>query len=61
MGDEDDDEEVSIDQLVKKADLVRSVWGKKVGLNRMQRNNTTPKGSVSSYACNEYVKSYGCK
>ena len=50
---EDEDEEESIDALVKKADIVRSIWGKKVGLSRLSRKSSTPKGSVSSSATDE--------
>ena len=48
-----DDEDESIDALVKKADIVRSIWGKKVGLSRLSRKSSTPKGSVSSSATDE--------
>ena len=50
---DDEYEEESIDALVKKADIVRSIWGKKVGLSRLSRKSSTPKGSVSSSATDE--------
>ena len=50
---DEEDEEESIDALVKKADIVRSIWGKKVGLSRLTRKSTTPKGSVSSSVTDE--------
>ena len=48
-----EDEDESIDALVKKADIVRSIWGKKVGLSRLSRKSTTPKDSVSSSVTDE--------
>ena len=48
-----EDEDESIDALVKKSDIVRSIWGKKVGLSRLRSKSTTPKGSVSSSATDE--------
>ena len=49
----EEDAEESIDALVKKADIVRSIWGKKVGLSRLSRKSTTTKESASSTATNE--------